>query len=310
MGIILKGKNMTKKAFLNLLAAAAITQPLQAMNYENTFFLTLTSLAVAYGSRSAHSERQRKLNLDLSSAGYYQQFEKAQALIKDGADFNSRDHDQTTLYWAIYHGNENMAIWLIDNGARLEGLSSDEERENALNFAIQQRELNIVTHLIKNGAKPDLKNQCTFEMCASLGMIDLAQQFLEKNPGLINVDTGGPALHKAIFYERTEVINYLLNAGADINALDARRWTPLHCAVYYQNFDAVKLLVNRGADIKAVNNFNQTPTKLALQEYPNSPITYYLKNEHNSRALVQTSIHANTTTKPVPFNDALIFCKK
>jgi ankyrin repeat protein len=60
-------------------------------------------------------------------------------------------------------------------------------------------------------------------------------------------------LHHAAQRGRVEIMTMLLDAGADINAVDKNRNTACHVANLYDQFDALKLLVERGASLGIVD---------------------------------------------------------
>ncbi|CAO5682407.1 MAG: NAD/NADP-dependent betaine aldehyde dehydrogenase [Holosporales bacterium] len=86
---------------------------------------------------------------------------------------------------------------------------------------------------------------------------------LEKIP--INSDieerdiNGFRALHLASSQNSTHNINFLLDNGADIHALNKNDNTPLHCAAYRNNREAIIVLHNRKANIDAQNRDGDTP---------------------------------------------------
>jgi ankyrin repeat protein len=71
-------------------------------------------------------------------------------------------------------------------------------------------------------------------------------------------DTGS-ALIKAASKGDSEVVEALLDSGADINARDEQNQTALHQAASRDHTSIVKLLLERGADVNAKNLFGQTP---------------------------------------------------
>ncbi|CAF1285697.1 unnamed protein product [Adineta ricciae] len=58
---------------------------------------------------------------------------------------------------------------------------------------------------------------------------------------------------------RYYVIDVLLRAGANINSVDNDGWTPLHAAAHWDKQDIIKFLLERNADIEAKNYAGQTP---------------------------------------------------
>jgi len=72
----------------------------------------------------------------------------------------------------------------------------------------------------------------------------------------------GPAWNEK---RQVQTIQCLLDAGADINALDKNGATPLHRAVRTRCAAAVKCLLQRGADALLKNKPGSTPFHLAVQ---------------------------------------------
>ena len=64
---------------------------------------------------------------------------------------------------------------------------------------------------------------------------------------------------------QSEVISYLIDAGADPDALDKSGVAPLHRAVRTRSSGAVSALIDRGADPLLMNRSGSTPLHLAVQ---------------------------------------------
>ncbi len=75
----------------------------------------------------------------------------------------------------------------------------------------------------------------------------------------------GLALIEAANKGDAEVVEALLDSGADINARDEQNQTALHKAASRGHTPVVKLLLERGADVNAKNLFGQTPLLAPLQ---------------------------------------------
>jgi ankyrin repeat protein len=61
-----------------------------------------------------------------------------------------------------------------------------------------------------------------------------------------------------------ETARYLLEHGADVNAVGEFGWTPLHAASYQGLTDVIELLVSKGANLEAKDKLGQTPLSIAL----------------------------------------------
>jgi ankyrin repeat protein len=61
-------------------------------------------------------------------------------------------------------------------------------------------------------------------------------------------------LHRAAEFGRVEIMTMLLDAGADINAVNGSRYTACHIAILNNQFDALRLLVERGANLGVVDS--------------------------------------------------------
>ena len=60
----------------------------------------------------------------------------------------------------------------------------------------------------------------------------------------------------------TEIVRVLLEGGAKVNESETG-FTPLHAAAFTGSLETVKLLVSRGANVNARNSAKQTPLALA-----------------------------------------------
>ena len=95
-----------------------------------------------------------------------------------------------------------------------------------------------------------LKPKSGKEIIKSLS--SLSKKELDKK--LIDAARNGPS----------NVIQYLIKAGADINIKTRFGHTALHLAAYYGHEQIVKMLLDAGSDINAKNNVGQTALYWAL----------------------------------------------
>ncbi|XP_015374244.1 PREDICTED: myotrophin-like [Diuraphis noxia] len=62
-----------------------------------------------------------------------------------------------------------------------------------------------------------------------------------------NVSNGRTMLHKACDYGHLDIVEYLIQNGADINKKDNFGITPLLCALWENHFKVAKYLIEKGA---------------------------------------------------------------
>ncbi|KAM0416002.1 hypothetical protein ACHAPT_013029 [Fusarium lateritium] len=95
--------------------------------------------------------------------------------------------------------------------------------------------------------------------CAN-GSAEVVDVLLEKGADITAVDKNGLIpLIAASAGGHMEVVKLLLEKGADITAIDNGGWAPLITASNNGHMDVVKLLLEKGADVTAVDNDGLTP---------------------------------------------------
>ncbi|MCH2245520.1 MAG: ankyrin repeat domain-containing protein [Crocosphaera sp.] len=68
----------------------------------------------------------------------------------------------------------------------------------------------------------------------------------------------------AVLAENKEMLELLINHGADVNAKDKSGITPLHHGVSIANKEIVQLLINHGADVNAKDDYVRTPLNFGV----------------------------------------------
>ncbi|ELA6610320.1 ankyrin repeat domain-containing protein [Vibrio alginolyticus] len=86
---------------------------------------------------------------------------------------------------------------------------------------------------------------------------------------------GGTALHAAMFQDNVRIVELLIDAGFDVNAVGPRNgYTPLHDAVWGNNLPALKLLVAHGGDVTIKGHDGNTPLEKARAEGKDAIVAY------------------------------------
>ncbi|XP_077663075.1 protein phosphatase 1 regulatory subunit 12C [Eretmochelys imbricata] len=84
-------------------------------------------------------------------------------------------------------------------------------------------------------------------------------------PGLVNGTNadGISALHQACIDENLEVVQFLVENGANVNQADNEGWTPLHVAASCGYKEIAQYLLAHGAQVAAVNSDGEIPLDIA-----------------------------------------------
>lgn len=214
------------------------------------------------------------------------------ALVKAGADLHAVSSEGLTVMHSAAAGNNaEMIDTLVELGLEVKGAAGGtpvvettalaNSPEAVLAHALHGADVNefnsfgqnpiqataewshslsMTKTLLQAGASPLLH-----QVLDSTRFEDLAKVFVESGSELNAQDgQGETVLHAAAREYDAERIDFLIDAGADIEAASRLRWwTPLHLACVSRNAGAVAALCKIGARIDAVDLFGNTPLHLA-----------------------------------------------
>lgn len=104
-------------------------------------------------------------------------------------------------------------------------------------------------------------------VAATDGDVETIKRYLEQG-GNANAKVGREILlHQAVRNQNNKMVKLLISKGADINAKNAYRYTPLYLAVEKNNKKIVELLIAKGADVNSENRYDGiTPLHLAVDK--------------------------------------------
>lgn len=139
----------------------------------------------------------------------------------------------------------------------------------AAHFAASMGDLDTVRYLVSLGAKT-IHDRCEtgslLHWAAHSGEVKCVGAILYEFGVPVDIKDahGGTALFTALFMKKGEVVQFLLEQGADPNTvIDGDLSTPLHIAVEHSDNEDVKTLIAFGASTTAVNKEGETPISLA-----------------------------------------------
>lgn len=179
------------------------------------------------------------LNTPITKAAHKNQATMVGFLIEQGANINESDDDGSTpLIIAVKNGYSELVDLCLDHDADIE--HRDNGDRSALYWAVDKCLVDIVKRLA---------NETT-----NFNAIFDKRSFKET------------LLCHAARRGKAEIVNYLLDCGADINKTNVYKETPLILAAKSGRFDVVRLLMERDADHLLKSGSKMTALDYAIKQ--------------------------------------------
>lgn len=185
-------------------------------------------------------------------------FATMEFLIHAGSNINEQfrsNHRHTTIGIAASMGYPDIVDLCMRHGFDI-NQPDGECLTPLLYLAVESEELKTVQHLLEKGADANQRTQdgvSPLLLACEQGSNDIAKLLVNKGA---KFDIPGKKrkfcpLHHAVRYCDLEVVQLLLDKGADINIRSRDLWTPLQRAVETErlDIDMLNLLIANGADI-------------------------------------------------------------
>lgn len=215
--------------------------------------------------------------------------EVVEVLLTAKPDLNQQDGlEATALTIACEKGHLDIVQKLVAEGA---DLNLQVQGDNALSIAVAEKQEEIATFLINQGADYQIVDEVVGNLlmqAASMGSLPLVQLLLSKGMDVNATSGDRTALISALNHyraeaENLEVIEVLLAAGADPNLGDYRGGTALTAGVYQGSLEAIFKLLAAGVDIEKRNRDGRTALGLA-KVYRRADILTLLREFAGDRA--------------------------
>ena len=166
--------------------------------------------------------------------------EIAEYLIQHGADINAKDVDKMTpLHYACIEASDQLINLFVQHKADTSIENNKKQKPQDI-LDIRDKARKALFSALENGGKENKKV-----------VVDIFKQW----PDMITraFSKGMRPIHLAAGFGHPEMIELLLQYGADIETLDNKLNTPLHYAAMYNKPESIQFLIEHGADYHALN---------------------------------------------------------
>uniref|UniRef100_A0A1I8GX36 ANK_REP_REGION domain-containing protein n=1 Tax=Macrostomum lignano TaxID=282301 RepID=A0A1I8GX36_9PLAT len=188
----------------------------------------------------------------------------SQVLLEFGAQIDApcREDSSTALIAAVAGGHLELAQLLIQRGADLNRQRKD--GKFALMLAVEAKSFELMKLLLQTkGVKmglTDIRGKSLLSYAIDANCLKTAQLLIEHGADVNGpYDRARPLLPVSMYMDgREEIFHALLNAGADVNAMDNNGRTALEVAVIKGNREAVKELLQAGSDANRIDSLMDT----------------------------------------------------
>ncbi|XP_055957363.1 protein TANC1 isoform X2 [Patella vulgata] len=197
-------------------------------------------------------------------------------LLEFNADINAvSDIGMSALCYAASEGNEDIVQLLCERNARI-SLVDNSGQCSVVHAAIHGN-LKVLDYLLKydwtpydgeptkseaihqafvTGAASGNKHICEYLLHSTDGKgLDLPDTYLEET-----------ALTAACRHGKREIVEYLIDEGANMHAPNSKSFSPLLCAVKAGRWEVADMLLQFGASIEQTDKYGRTPLMIAASE--------------------------------------------
>jgi len=215
--------------------------------------------------------------------------EIARILVDKGADINkTKVHVSSLLHAAAGCGNTAVAKFLVEAGA--DWREKDHWGKLPVYDAAEHGSRETVEYFLSlegEDVAEKIDLNILLHRAAAYNGVDVVQLLLEKGANVNSRDSSGrtPLGNAVRYYMNRLVMKFLIENGANVNSKDNEGQTPMHYAMYSNHImlckEGAEILLNSGVDVNAQDNQGNTSIHIMAKRGSKELVQYLLNNKAN-----------------------------
>ena len=167
-----------------------------------------------------------------------------------------------------------------------------------------------VEEFLNNGGDPNTDFMRGMTLLHLTKNKEIAELLIERGANVNATDyLKRTPLHFATKSKLIEIVKLLIEKGANVDARTTKNWTPLFDASRWDAYEIMDYLVQKGADVRAVDIDGNSPLHIAVSFYKNETTKQVLKqgvpiNTQNKKG--QTALHIASKPRVAPKEQPLV----
>eukprot|EP00039_Didymoeca_costata_P029178 m.23543 g.23543 ORF g.23543 m.23543 type:complete len:1019 (+) comp7513_c0_seq1:364-3420(+) len=190
-------------------------------------------------------------------------------------------HGRTALLWAAQLGHADMISLLLTSRGIDQYRIVDANGWNGLHYAAHAQYLDCVELFARYQCedRQDAHGQTALMLAVQNNSQEIATMLIDKqvSPLSSRDETGSTVLHVAAFVGNLSICERLLQANAQVNALDLQDQTPLFYACEQGHLEVVDKLMEYGAEVHTVDKEGRNPLHFATLGGHAAVCTYLIR---------------------------------
>jgi len=218
----------------------------------------MAEILISHGADEKSRTRNGETMLHLATQSF--DADLIRFYISKGAEIDARNSSgMTPLHYAVRSRRKEAVELLLAHGADTN--AADKYGDTPLSVAVNKEDVFSQCLPVKSGRKAIVKallahgarvNNISEAIAA--GDLNTVKSLISSNPdlsGITGKDNGETLLWRAVYWERKEIVEFLISSGADVNG-KCESGTPLHVSSKNGSSEITELLISKGAHVNSV----------------------------------------------------------